>query len=168
MARRKGQKTVNIKIVYEDHIDAWDTRADGSASTSHAVLRVNGRHLELWSDLRFEEGYDPEKSGQAKSSRTEEGKAESILSISAENAPRDLKTWLAAAHAESGLLRFDIDGETFYAYEEPDESDEVIYEYEEQDKAGNVFDVSETAVYDHMHPTTASLKAAVNRYPRNK
>ena len=98
----------------------------------------------------------------------EKGKAESILSISAENAPRDLKTWLAAAHAESGLLRFDIDGETFYAYEEPDESDEVVYEYEEQDKAGNVFDVSETAVYDHMHPTTASLKAAVNRYPRNK
>lgn len=146
---------MNIKIVYEDRIDAWDTRADGSASTSHAVLRVNGQHLELWSDLRFEEGYDPEKSGQAKSSRTEEGKAESILSISAENAPRDLKNWLAAAHEESGLLRFDIDGETFYAYEEPDEVE-------------NVFDVSDTVTYDHMHPTTAALKAAVNRYQQTK
>lgn len=157
---------MNIKIVYEDRIDAWDTRADGSASTSHAVLRVNGRHLELWSDLRFEEGYDPEKSGQAKSSRTEEGKAESILSISAENAPRDLKTWLAAAHDEHGLLRLDVDGETFYGYEEPDENedDEAIYECGGQDEVENVFDVSDTAVYDHMHPTTAALKAAVNRY----
>lgn len=159
---------MNIKIVYEDRIDAWDTRADGSASTSHAVLRVNGQHLELWSDLRFEEGYDPEKSGQAKSSRTEEGKAESILSISAENAPRDLKNWLAAAHEESGLLRFDIDGETFYAYEEPDDGEETIYEYEEQDEVENVSDVSNTAIYDHMHPTTAALKAAVNRYPQTK
>lgn len=159
---------MNIKIVYADRIEAWDTRADGSASTSHAVLRVNGQHLELWSDLRFEEGYDPEKGGQAKISRTEEGKAESILSISAENAPRDLKTWLAAAHEESGLLRLDVDGETLYTYEEPDEDDEVIYECEGQDKAENVFDVSDTVVYNHMRPTTASLKAAVNRYQRNK
>lgn len=154
---------MNIKIVYPDRIDVWDTRADGSASTSHAVLRVKGKNLELWSDLKFEEGYDPEKSGQAKSSRTEEGRAESILSISAENAPQDLKAWLAVAHDESGLLRFDIDGETFYEYEEPDEGDEVIYEYEEQDKAGNVFDVSDTAIYDHMHPTKAGLDAALKQ-----
>lgn len=159
---------MNIKIVYEDRIDAWDTRADGSASTSHAVLRVNGQHLELWSDLRFEEGYDPEKSGQAKNSRTEEGKAESILNISAENAPRGIKDWLAVAHDESGLLRFDIDGETFYEYEEPDEDDEAIYECGGRDEVENVFDVSDTAIYDHMHPTTAALKAAVNRYPQTR
>lgn len=115
---------MNIKIVYEDRIDAWDTRADGSASTSHAVLRVNGRHLELWSALRFEEGYDPEKSEQAKSSRTEEGQAESILSISAENAPQILNAWLAVAHDEHGLLRLDVDGETLYKFEEPDEDED--------------------------------------------
>lgn len=126
---------MNIKIVYEDRIDAWDTRADGSASTSHAVLRVNGRHLELWSALRFEEGYDPEKSGQAKSSRTEEGQAESILSISAENAPQILNAWLAVAHDEHGLLRLDVDGETLYKFEEPDEDED-----ETSDNVSGVFE----------------------------
>ena len=154
---------MNIKIVYTDRIDAWDTRADGSASTSHAVLRVNGRNLELWSDLRFEEGYDPEKSGQAKSSRTEEGKAESILSVSAENAPQDLKAWLAVAHDESGLLRLDVDGEVFYEYEEQDEDNEAIYKCEGQDEMENVFDVSNAAIYDHMHPTKAGLDAALKQ-----
>ena len=159
---------MNIKLVYADRIDAWDTRADGSASTSHAVLRVNGQNLELWSDLKFEEGYDPEKSGQAERSRTEEGKAESILSISAENAPQSLNAWLAVAHDEHRLLRLDVDGETFYRYEEPDEDSEVIYECDGQDDVDNVFDVPNVTVYDHMHPTTASLKAAVNRYQQTR
>lgn len=145
---------MNIKIVYTDRIDAWDTRADGSASTSHAVLRVNGRHLELWSDLRFEEGYDPEKSGQAKSSRTEEGKAESILSVSAENAPRDLKAWLAVAHDESGLLRLDVDGETFYEYEEP---------AEEGDEDVDAVPAKQVPVFDSKHPTKAGLDAALKQ-----
>lgn len=147
---------MNIKIVYPDRIDVWDTRADGSASTSHAVLRVKGKNLELWSDLKFEEGYDPEKSGQAKSSRTEEGRAESILNISAENTPRDLKAWLAVAHDESGLLRFDIDGETFYEYEE-----EPI---EEEDGAlENATQAQPVAVFDPKHPTKAGLDAALKQ-----
>lgn len=156
---------MNIKLVYADRIDAWDTRADGSASTSHAVLRVNGQNLELWSKLRFDEDYDPEE-GVAKNQRQESGKAESILRISTTDAPQDLVGWLAAAHDEHGLLRLDVDGETFYSYEEPDENegDEAIYECGGQDEVENVFDVYDTAVYDHMHPTTATLKAAVNRY----
>ena len=147
---------MNIKIVYEDRIDAWDTRADGSASTSHAVLRVNGQHLELWSKLRFDEDYNPEN-GVAKKQRQETGKAESILRINTTDAPQNLIEWCAIAHDELGLLRLDVDGETFYKFEEPDE-----------DEVENVFDVSNTAIYDHMHPTTAALKAAVNRYPQTK
>lgn len=147
---------MNIKIVYEDRIDSWDTRADGSASTSHAVLCLNGQHLELWSDLRFEEGYDPEKSGQAKISRTEKGKAESILRISAENAPRDLKTWLAVAHDEHGLLRLDVDGETFYEYEE-----EPIEEGD--DALENATQAQPVAVFDPKHPTKAGLDAALKQ-----
>jgi len=147
---------MNIKIVYADRIDSWDTRADGSASTSHAVLRVNGQHLELWSKLRFDEDYNPEN-GVAKKQRQETGKAESILRINTTDAPQNLIEWCAIAHDELGLLRLDVDGETFYKFEEPDE-----------DEVENVFDVSNTAIYDHMHPTTAALKAAVNRYPQTK
>jgi hypothetical protein len=158
---------MNIKIVYADRIDSWDTRADGSASTSHAVLRVNGRNLELWSKLRFDEDYNPED-GVAKKQRQESGKAESILRIDVTDAPQDLIGWCAVAHDKLGLLRLDVDGETFYKFEEPDEDDEAIYEYGGQDDMGNVFDVSDTATYDHMHPTTAALKAAVNRYPQTK
>lgn len=158
---------MNIKFVYADRIDTWDTRADGSASTSHAVLRVNGQHLELWSKLRFDEDYNPED-GVAKKQRQESGKAESILRIGAADAPQDLIGWCTIAHDELGLLRLDVDGETFYRYEETDESDEATYEYDGQKDGENVFDVfdaSDTVTYDHMHPSTAALKAAVNRYP---
>lgn len=158
---------MNIKIVYADRIDSWDTRADGSASTSHAVLRVNGQHLELWSKLRFDEDYNPEN-GVAKKQRQETGKAESILRINTTDAPQNLIEWCAIAHDELGLLRLDVDGETFYKFEEPDEDEETIYEHEEQDEVENVFDVSNAAIYDHIHPTTAALKATVNRYPQTK
>lgn len=118
---------MNIKIVYADRIDSWDTRADGSASTSHAVLRVNGRNLELWSKLKFDEDYNPED-GIAKKQRQESGKAESILCISANEAPQNLIDWCAVAHDELGLLRLDVDGETFFKYEEPDEDEEEAEE----------------------------------------
>lgn len=158
---------MNIKLVYADRIDAWDTRADGSASTSHAVLRVNGQHLELWSKLKFDEDYNPEN-GVAKNQRQESGKAESILRVNATDAPQDLVGWCAIAHDELGLLRLDVDGETFYRYEEPDEDDEAVYECGGQDEVENVFDVSNIDVYDHMRPTTAALKAAVNRYQQTR
>lgn len=118
---------MNIKIVYADRIDSWDTRADGSASTSHAVLRVNGQHLELWSKLRFDENYDPEN-GVAKKQRQESGKAESILRVDATDAPQNLIDWCDVAHDELGLLRLDVDGETFFKYEEPDEDEEEAEE----------------------------------------
>lgn len=129
---------MNIKIVYADRIDTWDTRADGSASTSHAVLRVNGQHLELWSKLRFDEDYNPED-GIAKKQRQESGKAESILCISAPEAPQNLIDWCALAHDELGLLRLDVDGETFYKFEEPDEDEEEAEE-NVNDGSGDLFE----------------------------
>lgn len=109
---------MNVKLVYADRIDSWDTRADGSATTSHALLRVRGKNLELWSSLRFDDDYDEE--GAAQKSRTESGIAEEILHVSGD-APKNLPGWLAVAHDELGLLRLDVDGETVYEYEEPKE-----------------------------------------------
>lgn len=129
---------MNIKLVYADRIDVWDTRADGSASTSHAVLRVKGQHLELWSKLRFDEDYDPED-GVAKNQRQESGKAESILRIDATDAPQDLVGWCALAHDELGLLRLDVDGETFYRYEEPTEDEDDVAD-NASDEFGGLFE----------------------------
>lgn len=129
---------MNIKLVYADRIDAWDTRADGSASTSHAVLLVKGQHLELWSKLRFDEDYDPED-GVAKNQRQESGKAESILRIDATDAPQDLVGWCALAHDELGLLRLDVDGETFYRYEEPTEDEDDVAD-NASDEFGGLFE----------------------------
>lgn len=129
---------MNIKIVYADRIDSWDTRADGSASTSHAVLRVNGQNLELWSKLKFDEDYNPED-GVAKKQRQESGKAESILRVDANEAPQNLIDWCAVAHDELGLLRLDVDGETFYKYEEPDEDEDDAAD-NDSDEFGGLFE----------------------------
>lgn len=114
---------MNIKLVYAGRIDSWDTRADGSASASHAVLRVRGQNLELWSKLRFDEDYDPQN-GKAQKSRSESGKAVSILQLTTPKPPQNLAGWLAAAHEELGLMRLDVDGEAIYEYEEPTEEEE--------------------------------------------
>lgn len=113
---------MNVKIVYANKIDSWDTRADGSATASHAQLRVRGKSLELWSSLRFDDEYDA-ASGKAvaEKSRTQSGSVEGILRIDSNNPPKDFAGWLATAHDELGLLRLDVDGETIYEYEEPDE-----------------------------------------------
>ena len=113
---------MNIKMVYAGRIDSWDTRADGSATTSHAVLRVHGQNLELWSKLKFDDEYD-ERTGQTKKTRTESGTAESILRVTAKKPPQDLAGFLAVVHEERGLLRLDVDGETVYEYEEPAEEE---------------------------------------------
>ena len=51
----EGQELgMNVKMVFADRIDSWDTRADGGATTTHASLEVSGRQLELWSALTFD------------------------------------------------------------------------------------------------------------------
>lgn len=49
--------------------------------------------------------------------------------------------WCAIAHDELGLLRLDVDGETFYKYEEPDEDgDEDDVADNDSDEFGGLFE----------------------------
>ena len=38
---------MNVKMVFADRIDSWDTRADGGATTTHASLEVSGSELDF-------------------------------------------------------------------------------------------------------------------------
>lgn len=161
---------MNVKLVFADGIDSWDTRADGSASVSRSTLCVRSQCLCLRSALTFEEFENSGSNGntaELKRSWTENGSWKTILTIQSPNPPKDIIEWLSVAHDELKLLRLDVDGETFYEFAEPDEDDGATYEYDgqkEEEKVFDAFDVSDTVAYDHMHPSTAALKAAVNRY----
>jgi len=112
---------MNIKLVFEDGIDSWDSQADGSILHSHASLRVYKSRLEFWSGLEFEEKYD--HGSDAHPDMHEKGDAVAILDLKSPNVPQDLAGYLAAAHDELGLLRLDVDGEAIYEYEEPAEEE---------------------------------------------
>lgn len=162
---------MNVKLVFADGIDSWDTRADGSASVSRSTLCVRGQRLCLRSALTFEEFKNPkngENTVEPEMNWTENGSWKTILAVKSPNPPQDIIGWLGVAHDELRLLRLDVDGETFYEFENPDENGEATYEHGGRNEVENVFSAPDTAVYDHMHPTTASLKAAVNRYPQNR
>lgn len=103
---------MNLKLIFPDRIDSWDTRADGSAAVSHAAMMINKGTLELWSELKFEDEYDPE--GNASNSRSERGFAYPVLSLSGEHGSLSFPEFFEAAHDECDLLRFDVDGETIY------------------------------------------------------
>ena len=126
---------MNIKAIYADHIDAWDSRADGSAYSSHASLRVRGSSLVLYTELKFVTEYasgiskpDEEKDGKTKPEgwplvrKVEHSFVETVLKLADETEPpASLDEFLAQAHDELGLLRLDVDGESIYEYEEPTE-----------------------------------------------
>lgn len=111
---------MNVKLVYADRVESWDTRADGSATTSHAALEVRGNRLVLWSALDFDGGYAEDGSPQER--RRERGTPRAILSIG-ETGPTTLPDFLAVAHDDGGLLRLDIDGETVYQFEPTPQDD---------------------------------------------
>lgn len=102
---------MNVKLVFADKIESWDTRADGSATTSHAALEIRGRDLVLWSALDFDDDYRPD--GTPEKRRRERGTPRVVLSIG-EQGPSTLPDFLGAAGEEHGLLRFDVDGETIW------------------------------------------------------
>ena len=112
---------LNIKAVYADRVESWDTQADGSLLHSHAELCVFGTRLELWSGLQLVKKYDHSNPGHP--DMHEEGEAIAIIDLYTPNVPKDLAGYLAAAHDELGLLRLDVDGETVYEYEEPIEEE---------------------------------------------
>lgn len=106
---------MNVKLIFPSRIESWDTRADGSATTSHAQLLLSrdGRSLQLWSCLwrdefdadgnPIEDAQDIEESGYPREiARLEFGAAD------------DLYGFFSALHGERGLLRLDVDGETMY------------------------------------------------------
>lgn len=114
---------MNVKLVYADRVESWDTRADGSATTSHAALEVRGNKLVLWSALDFDGEYADD--GKPQKNRRERGTPKAVLSLEGE-APRTIPDFLAEAGERCGLLRFDVDGETLWQHEEPYEDDEEV------------------------------------------
>ena len=107
---------MNVKLVFADRIESWDTRADGSATTSHAALEVRGNRLVLWSALDFDGEYDED--GRPGAQRRELGTPRMVLALDGE-APGDIPGFLAAAGERCDLLRFDVDGETIWQHEKP-------------------------------------------------
>ncbi|OUP06139.1 hypothetical protein [Collinsella sp. An2] len=107
---------MNVKLVFADRIESWDTRADGSATTSHAALEVHGNQLVLWSALDFDEGYS--ESGEPEKRRRERGTPRAVLALDGET-PETIPGFLEVAGERYGLLRFDVDGETLWQREEP-------------------------------------------------
>lgn len=103
---------MNIKMVFADRIDTWDTRADGGATTTHASLAVSGRQLVLWSALTFDNTYD-ENGSAGESPERQYGTPAAIAEISAPGV-RTLPEYLDALGEERGLLRFDVDGEAIW------------------------------------------------------
>ncbi len=107
---------MNVKLVFADRIEAWDTRADGSATTSHAALEVRGNQLVLWSALDFDGDYGED--GNPGAQRRERGTPRAVLALDGD-APGTIPGFLEAAGKQCGLLRFDVDGETLWQREEP-------------------------------------------------
>ena len=126
---------MNIKAVFAGHVDVWDSRADGSAYSSHAWLRVRKNALVLYTELKFVTEYSAgttkanekekqEPEGWPRVKKIEKSFPETVLKLKEGSEPDTLDAFLNAAHDELGLLRFDVDGETFYQYEEPAEDAE--------------------------------------------
>lgn len=103
---------MNVKMVFADRIDSWDTRADGGATTSHASLEVSGQQLVLWSALTFDNTYDD--NGVAdKTPERQYGTPAAIAEVEATGL-KTLPEFLDALGEERGLLRFDVDGEAIW------------------------------------------------------
>jgi hypothetical protein len=114
---------VNVKLVFADRIEAWDTRADGSATTSHAALEIRGDQLVLWSALDFDGDYGDD--GRPGAQRRERGTPRAVLALDGEM-PETIPGFLEAAGERCGLLRFDVDGETLWQGEERNLENDVL------------------------------------------
>lgn len=114
---------MNVKLVFADRIESWDTRADGSATTSHAALEIRGCDLVLWSALDFDDDYQPD--GTPERRRSERGTPSAVLSLM-RDIPETIPDFLESAGEQCGLLRLDVDGETIWESQPVETSDDDI------------------------------------------
>lgn len=103
---------MNVKMVFADRIDSWDTRADGGATTTHASLKVSDQQLVLLSALTFDSTYD-EKGVAGPTPEHQYGTPAAIAAVEATGL-KTLPEFLDALCEEKGLLRFDVDGEVIW------------------------------------------------------
>lgn len=103
---------MNVKMVFADRIDSWDTRADGGATTTHASLEVSEQQLELWSALTFDTQYD--EKGIADSKPEYQYGTRAVIAEVEATGLKTLPEFLDALGEEKGLLRFDVDGEAIW------------------------------------------------------
>lgn len=115
---------MNIKMVFANRIDSWDTRADGGATTTHASLEVSKQQLELWSALTFDTQYD--EKGIADSKPEYQYGTRAVIAEVEAAGLKTLPEFLDALGEEKGLLRFDVDGEAIWtASASPDDDAEA-------------------------------------------
>lgn len=114
---------MNLKLIFNDHIDSWDTRADGSAATSYATLRVRSGRIELLEVLNFEDEYNEEGYATEEASRAERSLIYPVLTLEGKHGALSFPDFFNLANQQLGLLRFDVDGETIYQAQ-PEEGEE--------------------------------------------
>ena len=103
---------MNIKMVFANKIESFDTKADGKATTTRAVIEVDGCILKLSSVLKFDHQYG--RDGLPVGEQTKEcGMPEVIAKIETPGLST-LPEFLDALGEEQGLLRFDVDGEAIW------------------------------------------------------
>ena len=114
---------MNVKLVFADRVESWDTRADGTAASTHATLCVHGQDLCLYSRLRYDSfDADEDEGGFVRStgSYVEVTTEERLLTLPDMVSPKTLPDFLALSGVTLGLLRLDVDGESIYEYSEPE------------------------------------------------
>lgn len=134
---------MNIKMVFADRIDSWDTRADGGATTTRATIEVDRCILKLSSVLKFDHQYD--RDGLPVVEQTKECGTPEIIAKIETPGLSTLPEFLDALGEEQGLLRFDVDGESIWTAAPDLEVDEGEEEYDNPPRGLNGLIMAEMA-----------------------
>ena len=103
---------MNIKMVFANKIESYDTKADGKATTTRAVIEVDRCILKLSSVLKFDHQFD--RDGLPVGEQTMECGTPEIIARIETPGLSTLPEFLDALGEEQGLLRFDVDGEAIW------------------------------------------------------
>lgn len=113
---------MHVKMIYDDRIESWDTKAGGLATLTHAALQVKHRTvdghpatvLELWSNLRHEALMKDFSGNIIDTTNFEERGTPRQLAVVYAEIEESLQVMLDYLGETERLLRFDVDGETIY------------------------------------------------------